>query len=79
MGLLHLGKADGKWSKPELIVSQFAAEPSLDNTGNLYFTHHFFKDGKMIEADIYVAYRKQAILLIYLPISPLEASARQAP
>ena len=49
---------DGKWGEPELIISQFAGEPSLDNQGNLYFTHHYFKDGKMIEADIYVAYRK---------------------
>ena len=51
-------KVDGKWDEPELIISQFAAEPSLDNEGDLYFTHHYFKDGKMIEADIYVAYRK---------------------
>ena len=51
-------KVDGKWGKPEHIVSQFAAEPSLDNAGNLYFVHHYFKNGKMIEADIYVAYRK---------------------
>lgn len=51
-------KVGGQWSEPELIVSQFAAEPSLDNDGNLHFTHHFFKDGKMLEADIYVAYRK---------------------
>ena len=51
-------KLDDKWGEPELIISQFAGEPSLDNEGNLYFTHHYFKDGKMIEADIYVAYRK---------------------
>jgi hypothetical protein len=51
-------KVDGKWLKPELIMSQFAAEPSLDNAGNLYFAHHFIKDGKLIEADIYAAYRK---------------------
>lgn len=51
-------KVDGEWGEPELIISQFAGEPSLDNQGNLYFTHHYFKDGKMIEADIYVAYRK---------------------
>jgi len=35
-----------------------ATEPSLDNEGNTYFTHHFFRDGVMLEADIYVAYRK---------------------
>lgn len=52
-------KAVGKWSSPELILSQFAGEPTLDARGNIYFTHHFFRDGKMIEADIYVAYRKR--------------------
>lgn len=51
-------KVGGEWGEPELILSQFAGEPSLDNQGNLYFTHHYFKDGTMIEADIYVAYRK---------------------
>ncbi len=49
---------DGHWSEPELIISQFAAEPSLDNEGNIYFAHHFFKDGQMLEADIYVARTK---------------------
>jgi len=51
-------KIDGEWQSPELIVSQFAGEPTLDNEGNLYFTHHFFKDNKMLEADIYVAKKK---------------------
>lgn len=51
-------QVNGQWTEPELIVSQFAGEPSLDNEGNLYFTHHFYWDGKMLEADIYVAYRK---------------------
>ncbi|MBU1907944.1 hypothetical protein KKF59_02310, partial [Patescibacteria group bacterium] len=49
--------ADG-WSAPELIVSQFAGEPTLDRDGNLYFTHHYFRDGIMLEADIYVAKRR---------------------
>ena len=49
---------NGDWSEPELIISQFAGEPSLDNERNIYFTHHFYRDGKMIEADIYVAYHK---------------------
>jgi hypothetical protein len=49
-------KTSSGWSEPELVISQFAAEPSLDNAGNLYFTHHFFRDGKMLEADIYVAH-----------------------
>jgi hypothetical protein len=51
-------KLNTKWSAPELILSQFAGEPSVDTAGNIYFTHHFFKDSKMLEADIYVAYRK---------------------
>jgi len=51
-------KINGRWSEPELIVSQFAGEPSLDNDGNLYFVHHYYKNGQMIEADIYVAKRK---------------------
>jgi len=42
----------------ELIVSQFAGEPTLDDNRNLYFTHHYFIDGEMIEADIYYAERK---------------------
>ena len=51
-------KADGEWGEPELIVSQFAGEPTLDDAGNLYFVHHYFENDVMIEADIYVAYRK---------------------
>lgn len=49
---------NGDWGEPELIVSQFAGEPTMDSAGNLYFTHHYYKDGKMIEADIYVAKKK---------------------
>ena len=46
----------GGWQEPELFVSQFAGEgASLDRAGNLYFTHHFFLSGEMLEADIYVA------------------------
>jgi hypothetical protein len=51
-------KVNGQWDAPQLIVSQFAAEPSLDSAGNLYFTHHFYKNGKMVEADIYIAKRR---------------------
>ena len=51
-------KVNGQWEVPELIISQFAGEPSVDNAGNIYFVHHYYKDGKMIEADIYVTYRK---------------------
>lgn len=48
-------KDNGKWGEPELIISQFAGEPTIDMDGNIYFTHHFFQEGKMIEADIYIA------------------------
>src|SRR3989344_6797255 len=52
-------RANGVWQTPELIISQFAGEPTLDKNGNIYFVHHFFKDNQMLEADIYVAYKKQ--------------------
>ncbi len=45
------------WTEPELIVSQFAGEPTLDRDGNLYFVHHYYRDGMMLEADIYMASR----------------------
>jgi hypothetical protein len=32
------------WQSPELIVSQFAGEPTLDDAGNLYFVHHYYND-----------------------------------
>jgi hypothetical protein len=57
-GIFRSKRVDGEWSEPEVIISQFAGEPSLDAAGNIYFVHHFFKDGTMIESDIYVAYRK---------------------
>ena len=51
-------KVGNDWQEPELIISQFAGEPPLDKQGNIYFVHHFYIDGKMIEADIYVAFKK---------------------
>ena len=51
-------KVNGEWTEPELIISQFAGEPSLDNEGNIYFVHHYYRDGVMLEADIYVARTK---------------------
>ncbi|MFO8109136.1 MAG: hypothetical protein R6U17_01240 [Thermoplasmata archaeon] len=51
-------KINGDWQEPEMIVSQFAGEPTLDDAGNLYFVHHFHEHSEMIEADIYVAYKK---------------------
>ena len=50
---------EGVWQEPELIVSQFAGEPTLDDEGSLYFVHHYYEDGKMVEADIYVAYKNK--------------------
>lgn len=51
-------RINGEWEQPELMISQFAGEPTLDQFGNLYFVHHYYRDGEMIEADIYVAYKK---------------------
>ena len=52
-------KVNGAWCEPELIISQFAGEPSVDGDGNIYFVHHFYTaDSRMIEADIYIAQRK---------------------
>jgi len=53
---------NGEWQEPELIISQFAGESSMDEAGNIYFTHHFYNgdsEAGMLEADIYVAMRKQ--------------------
>jgi hypothetical protein len=57
-GLWRSSKADGAWNAPELMISPLAGEASLDSQGNVYFTHHFYRDYKMIEADIYFARRK---------------------
>lgn len=51
-------KVNGNWDAPQLIVSQFAGEPTLDDAGNLYFVHHFYENDVMIEADIYIATMK---------------------
>jgi len=51
-------KIDGNWQTPELIVFQFAGEPTLDRDGNLYFVHHYYKDNVMLEADIYIAKKR---------------------
>ncbi len=51
-------KVNDTWQEPEIIVETFAAEPTLDSEGNLYFSHHYFKNDVMIEADFYVCYKK---------------------
>ncbi len=51
--------ADGSWGAPQEILSNFAAEPTLDQQGNLYFVHHYLNRAmEIIEADIYVATRE---------------------
>lgn len=50
-------RVNGEWAEPENMFGPFAGEASLDNDGNVYFTHHFYRDNIMLEADIYVAYR----------------------
>jgi hypothetical protein len=57
-GIWRSKKVNGEWLAPELIISTMAGEPSIDEDGNVYFVHHFFDGDKMIEADIYVAYKK---------------------
>lgn len=52
-------KVKGSWQPPELILSHLAGEPTIDREGNLYFVHHYWKDNKMIEADIFVANKKK--------------------
>ncbi len=55
--LFRSKKVNGEWQEPELIISQFAGEATVDSQGNVYFTHHFYQDGVALEADIYVAYK----------------------
>jgi hypothetical protein len=57
-GTFRSKKIDGEWQEPEIIISQFAGEPTLDSDGNVYFVHHFYNNSIMLEADIYVAYKK---------------------
>jgi hypothetical protein len=52
-------KIDGQWTEPTQMFSIFSGESSLDIFGNVYFTHHYFKDDQMLEADIYIAQRKK--------------------
>jgi len=57
-GIFRSVKEEGEWQEPQLIISQFAGEPTLDKDGNIFFVHHYYEDNVMIEADIYVAYKK---------------------
>ncbi|MFZ5819630.1 MAG: hypothetical protein ACOYYJ_06995 [Chloroflexota bacterium] len=51
-------RVNGEWAAPQKMFAPFAGEASLDPEGNVYFTHHFYKDNVMLEADIYVAAKK---------------------
>ena len=50
-------RVSGERAEPERMFAPFAGEISMNNAGNLYFTHHFYEDDVMLEADIYVAQR----------------------
>lgn len=58
-GIWRSSKVNGEWQAPEQIVSNLAGEPSIDREGNLYFVHHYLQGNEMIEADIYMAYKKK--------------------
>jgi hypothetical protein len=51
-------RAQSGWEPPELILSRFAGEPTLDPQGNIYFVHHYYVDGEMVEVDLYLAKKK---------------------
>lgn len=51
-------KIDGQWTTPVEMFSPLAGEATIDQGGNVYFTHHFYKDNVMLEADIYFAEKK---------------------
>jgi len=57
-GVWRSKRVNGQWQAAELVVSPLAGEPTLDEEGNLYFVHHFFSGDRMIEADLYVAYKR---------------------
>jgi len=57
-GIWRSRKVDGAWQEPVEIVSTLAGEATIDQDGNVYFTHHYYENDEMIEADIYVIYRK---------------------
>jgi len=44
----RLDSADN-WGPAELIVARFAGEPTLDEAGNLYFVHHYYKNEQTSE------------------------------
>jgi len=57
--LWRSNRENGVWGSPQQMFTHFSAEASMDTQGNIYFTHHFFKDNVMLEADIYIAEKKK--------------------
>jgi WD40-like Beta Propeller Repeat len=57
-GVWRSKRVNGEWQAPEQMFGPLAGEPTIDGDGNVYFVHHYFKNGSMVEADIYVAERK---------------------
>jgi hypothetical protein len=56
-GLWRSQRVGGEWQTPEQAITSLAGEASLDQAGNVYFVHHYFEGDRMIEADIFVAYK----------------------
>ncbi len=51
-------KVNEEWQEPEQMFSPLAGEATVDSKGNVYFTHHYYKNNVMLEADIYFAEKK---------------------
>ena len=60
-GLWRSKRVDGVWQSPEKMFGPLTGESSMDLDGSVYFTHHFYENDTMLEADIYVAYRKHPL------------------
>jgi hypothetical protein len=52
-------RVNGVWQVPVEIVSTLAGEATIDRDGNVYFTHHYYENGQMVEADIYLISQKK--------------------
>jgi hypothetical protein len=60
-GIWRSLRVEGEWQEPVRMFFPLTGEPSVDEEGNVYFVHHFYKDNVMLEADIYVAAKKPRI------------------
>lgn len=49
---------NGFWRKPKHMFTLFAGEASIDKDRNVHYTHHFYKDNVMLEADFNFARRR---------------------